>query len=213
MGPTPTQPSGKDSTRHGQAFGSDRPAWLRKRGMARARPSKRIIKNRKPLAERQKNCDKHNSLVEQAVRRECMRDEGFDPFEVPHAGEAIHVYHDRSASWERVGRARDGWVPGAIGSTLSINQAQRFTSDEAYWVRLECDKNAAFDVVRAQVNGPPTLVEVTAVFLALRNHADTAKGRDLVRESARAVARARGENPPSEYEVELVWAALNAFTR
>lgn len=57
------------------------------------------------------------------------------------------------------------------------------------------------------------LVEVTAVFLALRNHVDAAKSRDLVRESARAVARAPGEHPPSAFEIDLVCAALHALTR
>lgn len=149
MGHTPLQSFGERS----QDTDRRRPAVLSPGRANRSRPAKRIIRNRKKLAERQKNCVKQNALIDQVTRRECMRGDGFDPFDVPIAGEAIHLCDDRNASRKRMGRAHDGWEPGTSGSKLDTKQAQSFSPDDAFWARFESDRNAAFDVVRAKVRG------------------------------------------------------------
>ena len=65
--------------------------------------------------------------------------------------------------------------------------------------------------MRSAVNGPPELTEVETVLLALRGHAEVAKGREIVREAARAVAVARGESAPTELEINLVLASLHVL--
>ena len=175
----------------------------------RGGPTVTITKNRKPLAERKKNCDAQNALMEESIRKEYLRDEGFDPFAPPTPGETISLYSDRRAGWKKVGRARDGWTPGARASVQPSYTRKATSVDALYWARLECDKSAAFDVVRSMVNGPPELKEVEAVFLALRGHSEVAKGREIVREAARAVAVARNESVPTEREINLVLASLH----
>ena len=148
-------------------------------------------------------------LMEERIRKDCIGDEGFDPFEPPTPGETIELYSDRFANWQKVGKARDGWTQGAKASAPVASVNINKSIDQLYWTQLEFDKRAAFDNVRAKVNGPPELNEVEAVFLAIRGHSEVAKGRDIVREAARAVAVARGESAPTELQVNLVLALLH----
>ena len=175
----------------------------------RGGPAKRIIKSRKPLSERKRNCDAQNALLDDSIRKEYLRDEGFDPFAPPTPGETMQLYIDRHAEWQVVGKARSGWAQGAKASMPECSARKARSVDVLYWARLESDKIAAFDVVRSMVNGPPELTEVEAVFLALRGHSEVAKGREIVREAARAVAVARNESVPTENEINLVLASLH----
>lgn len=58
----------------------------------------RITKNRKPLSERIKDCDAQNTLIEDSIRKEYLRSEGFDSFAPPTPGEMIEFYSDRQAA-------------------------------------------------------------------------------------------------------------------
>lgn len=63
--------------------------------------------------------------------------------------------------------------------------------------------------MRSTVNGPPELKEVEAVFLALRGHSEVAKGREIVREAARAVAVSRCESALTELEINMVLTSVH----
>ena len=81
----------------------------------RTGPVLRIIKTRKPLLERKRNF--HNSLMEDNIRKEYIREEGFDPFAPPTPGETINLYSDRRAAWEKVGNDGSGRIQGSGAST------------------------------------------------------------------------------------------------
>ena len=103
-------------------------------------PATRIKKNPKLLSERRKNCDAQNTLIEESIRKECLRSEGFDPFSPPTPGETIEFYSDRHAVWTKVGKARDGWTQSAKASLIVASSPSDKKIDALYWVRLEFDK-------------------------------------------------------------------------
>ena len=100
-------------------------------------------------------------------------------------------------------------IQGSRASTQAGCTINSKRIDALYWVRLEWDKNPAFDIVRSIVNGPPELKEVEAVLLALRGHSEVAKGREIVHEAARTVAFSSGESAPTEPEINMVLKPLH----
>ena len=83
--------------------------------------------------------------------------------------------------------------------------------DLLYMNRRELEWYASYDVFQQCSLGPPEYNEVSAIFLALCSYTDRDKGRNLVQESAAAVARAGGEAPSTEFEIDLVAQSLHVL--
>ncbi len=137
-------------------------------------PSRKIIKTRKPLEQRIRNCQAQNARLEERIRSEVLEEDGFDPFRKPSSNERLSLYSSRGARWVEVGTfcasAGPGATlpaPGALATPLLVGSI-RLNADVKYVERLAMKRRVAYEVASEASRGIPDPEEVYVVLLTLR---------------------------------------------
>ncbi len=215
-------PKGGD-VRSTQAKPRQRSGRITKRtGVRKSKGFPRIIKNRKPIEERSRNCDAQNSRLLEGIRREVMSEEGYDLFGECNANENLSLYSARNTSWRRVGilcpesgdsSYDQGGAPCVTKPDSCTARSNCTIYDLKFNERREVQKRVVYEVIKEAVDGTPDPVEVNAIFFAPYGHFDLERGQELVRDGARAAFRDRGEAIPTEVEFEFVALHLKRLLR